>query len=105
MIAKISVIVKCEECYEKGDLEEMHFTCTECKPEKEYTPEHIQNCLKEVSEEDHHWTDREHYIGFKSEEEKTIYLRGLYRGYQLALFGVADWFGEVSFFEKLPIWS
>jgi len=105
MIEEISIIVTCDYCFKKFELEYMKFQCQECVPNEEYTSEHIQNCLKEISEEKHQWEDREHYIGFKSEEDKTLYLKGVYRGYQVALFGVADWFGEVEFYEKLPIWS
>lgn len=104
MLASILLSATCDECNKKGELEEMKLRCGNCQGET-YTPEHIQNCLKKVSEKTYLWQDRDSYIGFKSEEEKTIYLRGVERGVAMALFFVADWFDEIEFFQKLSVWS
>jgi hypothetical protein len=60
----------------------------------------IQSALMSGSERTDIWEDREHYI-CSSEEEKTIYLRGVKKGYFDALFWIAYYFDEVEFFDKL----
>lgn len=67
---------------------------------EEENTENIKQAIKDTYN-DKHWEDWKSFTGFKSEEEKTVFFYGVKYGIEHALFWIAEYFGEVNFWEGI----
>lgn len=96
----IEFYINCDNC-SKTSVDEMEFSIRCIKCEDKLENERLKNAIEEVYSKDYLWEDRENYHGFRDENEKTIYLRGIRYGIECALFWMADYYNEVRFWEEL----
>jgi len=85
--------------FDSSEFDTANIICNECRDK--FDSFDIQQAILDASEKDYLWIDREGYVGFKSEEEKTYFMRGVKKGYMDALFWIADYFDEVNYFEAV----
>lgn len=102
-MTEISVTVECFECNKKFDIDscELNITCDDCVNLKENIDS--KDLLDDFYENHTHVLDGEYLIGFKSEEEKLLFMQGVKYGYDHAGFVLMDYFGIecVQHYEKL----
>jgi len=99
MTVNVNFTFDCDSCNKIYDNEIFtNVMCDGCL-EKHSTVE-IREALKKVIKNHYLWNDRDVYSGC-SEEEKTIYMKGVKKGYLDALFWMADYFDEIEYWEKL----
>jgi len=100
---EVTAIVECFECSKKFDINscELNITCDDCTNLIENID--VKDLLNEFYENHTHILDGEFLIGFKSEEEKLIFMQGVKYGYDHAGFVLIDYFGDehVQHYEKL----
>lgn len=99
---------ECVECHKEFDEDDAIISiCEECQIIDQ--DETIREVVTEISKKDYLWCDKEGYVGFNNDHEKEIFLDGIRKGIQDALFFVCDMYGEIEFFEKIiftmPEWK
>lgn len=101
MYLDIDVACKCSNCNKKFGTEDLYFLCDACW-ELRYTMEYFQEALEYASDKKYIWDScDEDNLSYKdSHELREVFFRGVKKGYCDALFWMADYFGEVEFFEK-----
>lgn len=95
----IKITCGCNECGKNIDLLDEDFVCVSCKGKTEIAI--IKCAVKHAFTHDYIWTDKEGYVGFITEADKEVYLRGVKYGFKQALFWICDYYDEIEFWEKL----
>ncbi|HEY2811763.1 MAG TPA: hypothetical protein VGJ00_10305 [Rhabdochlamydiaceae bacterium] len=95
---EVEIKGKCLSCDETSNDDQLHVYCSNCSNEL-YKLEDIEYAIESITTNDYHWTDREFYVGFKDEEEKDLFLRGIKKGFSDALFHLCDYFGTMHIFD------
>lgn len=90
---EVKVTAKCDGCEKPIDLDNdcsyiYHQDCSDIYP-MEIIKDVIESSLKERQ-----WEDYDHYIGFKNEEEKKCFMRGIRKGMSHMLFTFVSHFGD-----------
>ena len=99
MTIHINVEFECEECERVLDSKiHCNVMCDDCLENHETVK--IRDALLYCVDHDYIWKDRDCYSGC-TEEEKTIYMKGVQKGFRDALFWMADHFNEVEYWEIL----
>ena len=91
----LEITTQCLECKKetKMDSDEYFFTCDECQEKQEtILGKHLLNHLYDNGES---VLDGTHLVGFKSEQEKYIFMRGVRYGYDHAGFKIMYYFGDI----------
>lgn len=99
MIVDVEVTAKCDDCDKTVAVNRLHCLCESCF-EKRMLVELVDDAIDEVSGQDYHWKDEEIYEGFKTNEDKLIFMSGVKKGYNDALFWMADFFGRDDYFNQ-----
>ncbi len=98
---EIRIDCECIACDEKVDMKEITYTCESCI-EEQYN-EGLKEAIEEVYNKDYLYKDKDDYVGFESDKETEIFMKGIKRGMHNALFWICDYYGQVEFFEKLNV--
>lgn len=96
-------ILICDECHKKEDIGILDYgLCDNCKDK-----EHIDS-LKEAIKNIYSnklWEKKDTFVGFKSDNDKEYFMKGIKYGIEDALFWIADHFGEIDFIELVLEWK
>lgn len=98
----VEVFFECYKCQHKFEDTDGIFFCDSCN-ESEMVNE-FKAAIKNAAEHKYIWQDKEHYVGWDSEKEKEIFMRGVRKGFWDALFFIASYLEDekfVRFYEKL----
>lgn len=95
----IKIIMKCDECQEINIEDDIISLCQKC--ENKNIQSELNQIIKHVYlSHDYLWLDKELIEGFKSDEEKEVYLKGVHYGMRSAMFWLCDYFDSVSIWEN-----
>lgn len=101
----IEIKFTCDKCDKSFDEIDSNVYCDNCDNNNndEYAYNTIKNAVKLAYEHKFEWENKEDCIGFKSDEERDIFLSGKKKGYLNALFWVCDFMGDdgIEFFQEM----
>lgn len=80
------VTVKCDECNENCEMDAITHICYECREKTENTLLPMEDVIDKILDDLD--PTGEGFVGFKTIEEKTIYMRGFNRGVIQAAYSI-----------------
>ncbi len=96
----ITCITECYLCEQQIETINIYqVICYNCE-KYWYEEKDIKTAFDDVIDDYQPWKNHEGYIGFKNEELKDSYMKGIKEGYRQSFFHLCDYFGIIDFYEE-----